>query len=207
MADTPTGKTVTPEALGTEATPAATPVVNAVDPAELESLRREADKAKMRAAQLQNELDKKAKEDEAAKLKQLEEDNKYKDLYEQQTAKLAEREAADAKAQKDAELKTESDKLFADLPAEVKALADEAGLALADTDEDTVAAFKAKLEKISGLVAAPKVTPNNPGNSSPVVAELSPQELHETLNDPAKFQEYIQKNFKGIASMTRQTAE
>lgn len=212
MADTPDGETVVVEPPKNDATTPATPPAPVVEdktpePSELDKLQKQLDQERMEKNLLRNKLDAEEKAKAAAKDKELEEQNKFKDLYEQTQAKLAEKEAAEEKAQRDAEIKAEADKLFAELPEQVKVLADEAGMSLADTDEETIAAFKAKLEKISGLVTSPKVTPNNPGTTTPPKSDMSPQELHETLNDPAKFEDYIKKNFKGMASMTRTVAE
>lgn len=207
MTDTPQGETVVVEPPKNDAATPVTPPVEdkKQDNSEVERLRKEAEQATMRANQLANQL--KAKEDAeaAAEAKELEEQNKFKDLYEQEKAKRLEVESAQEKQEKDAAIKVESDKLFAEYPEQVKALADEAGMSLSDTDEEAVATLKAKLDKISGLVAAPKVTANNPGSPSPKI-DLSPQELHETLNDPAKFEAFVKKNFKGITSMTAPAA-
>jgi len=208
MTDTPKeGETVVVEPPKNDATTTVTPPVEkTVDNSEVERLRKEVEQVTMRSNQLANQL--KAKEDaEAAeKAKQLEEQNEFKTLYEQEKAKREEIETAQAQAEKAATLKAESDKLFATYPEQVKTLAEEVGLSLTDTDEDTVAAFKQKLDKISGSIAAPKVTPNNPGVQTPKT-DITPQDLHEIMKDPVKFDEYVKKNFKGIASMTRQVAE
>jgi hypothetical protein len=206
MADTLPSETVVVDAPKNDATPPAVtpPELKPADNSEVERLRKEAEQATMRANQLANQL--KAKEDaEAAeKAKQMEENNEFKTLYEQEKTKRQEIENAQVLAEKVAALKTESDKLFAGFPDQVKALADESGMSLTDTDEDSIEAFKKKLEKVNGLVAQPKVTANNPGNPSGQ-ATLTPQQLHETLNDPAKFEAYVKQNFKGISSLTRKS--
>jgi small-conductance mechanosensitive channel len=204
MADTLNGETVTPEALENNANPVATPAVNAPDNAEVERLKKEAEQATLRANQLANQLKAKEEAEAAAKAKELEEQNKFKDLYEQEKAKREQIETDQAQAERQASIRTESDKLFAEYPEQVKALAEEAGMNLSDTDEDSVAAFKAKLDKVSSLVKQPKVTPNNPGVQTPH-EELSPNDMHAMLNDPVKFDAYARKNLKGTAAMMRPT--
>jgi hypothetical protein len=209
MADTPNGETVVVEPPKNDATTPATPPLEdkSPEPSEVDKLQKQLDQERMEKNLLRNKLEAEEKAKAEAKDKELAEQNKFKDLYEQTQAKLAEKEAAEDKAARDAELKAESDKVFAEFPEQVKALAEEAGMNLADTDEETVTAFKAKLEKISGLVVQPKVTPNNPGTTPVVASELSPQQLHETLSDPVKFEAYIKKNHPGMASMTKPVAQ
>lgn len=204
--ETPKGETpvVTDPKTNANPTPPA-PQVPSVDTAEVERLRKEAEQATMRANQLANQL--KAKEDAEAeaKAKELEEQNKYKDLFEQEKAKRQEIEAAKEKADRDTAIKAEQDKVFSEYPDEVKSLAEEVGLNLTDTEDDTIAAFKSKLDNISSKIKAPKVTPNNPGNQAPKT-DLTPQETYEMLRDPVKFSEYMRKNSKGVASMMRPVA-
>jgi vacuolar-type H+-ATPase subunit E/Vma4 len=173
-----------------------------VDP-EVERLRKEAEQATMRANQLANQLKAKEEAEAAQKAKELEEQNEFKTLYEQEKARREEIETAQAQAERQAAVKAASDKLFSEYPEQVKALAEEAGMSLSSVDDDAVAAFKAKLDKVSGMVAAPKVTANNPG-TVPAPSDVSPMDMHKILNDPEKFQEYIQKNYKGISQLTRQ---
>lgn len=203
---TPTGETPGTTDPKTNAIPAVTPTVNTPDPA-VEELRKKAEQAEMRANQLQNQLKAKEDADAAAAAAKLVEQNEYKTLYEQTQAKLTEAQTAQAQAEKATALKVETDKLFADYPDEVRNLAKDVGLTLTDTDEDTTTAFKEKLDKISGSIKAPKVTPNNPGNPTvPTEAEMSPQELQALMRDPVKFQAYLDKNYKGISNMKQRPA-
>lgn len=173
-----------------------------VDTGEVERLRREAEQERLRANQLANQLAAKEKAEAEAKAKELEEQNQYKTLYEQEKAAKEAIEAAQAEAERNAALKAESDKLFAQYPEQVRDLALEAGMALTDIDEQSVEAFKAKLDKVSSLVKQPKVTANNPGEMS-APKQIEPQALHEIMKDPAKLQEYWKKNNPGIASMMK----
>lgn len=183
-------------------TPVATP---AVDTGEVEKLRKEKEQAEMQANMLRNQLKEKEDAEAAARTKQLEEQNKFKDLYEQTQAKLRETETAIETAQKAAEVKTATDKLFADYPEQVKVIAEETGLSLADTDEDTIAAFKTKLDKLTPMVSGGKVTPNNPGVATPVT-EVTNNDIAAMMNDPKKLEEYFRKNSKGIGQMVRPQA-
>lgn len=206
MADTPTGETVVVEEPKNNATPTVTPPVEKpVDP-ELEKARKEAENATLRANQLQNQLKAKEDADAAAEAKRLEENNEFKTLYEQSEEKRKALETAQAQAEKTASIKTEADKIFAEYSPEVKALADEVGLTLADTDDTTTEDFKSKLDKISESIKAPKVTANNPGTPGSGASDpIGAMELQGIMRDPVKFQEYLDKNFKGISGMKRRT--
>lgn len=206
---TPTGETQVVTDPKTNANPTVTQPSQTVDPSEVERLRKEAEQATMRANQLANQL--KAREDAeaAAKAKELEESNQFKTLYEQEKAKREAAEAAQADALKQATLKAKAEEVFAEFPAEVKTLAQETGLTLADVEEDAVAAFKAKLEKVGSLIKQPKVTANNPGNATTPTAQqpANPEEMKTMLNDPKRFEEYLRKNTSGIASMMNKRGE
>ena len=83
MSDTtPIVETVKTEAPSNNATPTATPQVNAVDTAEVERLRKEKEQADMRIRQLENEAKKRQEADEATRLTQLEEQNEWKTVAE-----------------------------------------------------------------------------------------------------------------------------
>lgn len=202
MADTPPGETVVVEDPKNNATPTVTPPVEkAVDP-ELEKARKEAEQATLRANQLANQLKAKEDADATAKAKELEEQNKFKDLYEQEKARREEAETAKEKSESAAAVKAKQDEIFAGYSEEVKNLATELGVTLTDTEDDTVEAFKAKLDKAAGTIKSPKVTPNNPGNpGTSSDAPMDPAALQAIMRDPIKFQDYLNKNFKGIASM------
>lgn len=178
MADTPTGETVTPEAPSNEATPPATPVVNA-DAAEVERLKKEAEQARMRANQLQNQLDQKAKEEEEATRQKLEEENQYKSLYEQEKAKREAFETEQERNQREAELARVKQDALKDYPEEVRTEAEELGIDLSDASN--VDAYKARLDKLNARYEnANKVTPNNGRPST-----NTKRSKHEILQDYA----------------------
>src|SRR4051812_21998082 len=108
MADTPTGETVTPEALENKVTPVAAPVANAVDPAEVERLRKEVEQTNLRNRQLQNEADARKKAEDERVAKELESQNEYKLLHEQEKAKREELEAEKAANEKQKEVNNAS---------------------------------------------------------------------------------------------------
>jgi hypothetical protein len=205
MADTPpTGDPVKPEALENNVTPpAAAPVANAVDTAEVERLRKEIEQANLRTRQLENEKAAREKAEAEAKAKELETQQQFKTLAEQEKARADAAEATIATNTKNAELKSETDKLFTDYSPEVRKLAETTGLTLTDTDESTVTAFKAKLDEIKGMVGGQKVTPNNPNQSTPQGPSLEDADgMIKTplMNSPDKLDEYF-KAMPGIRSM------
>lgn len=205
---TPTGETQVVTDPKTNANPTVTQPSQTVDPA-MEELRKKAEQAEMRANQLANQLEAKTKAEAEAEAKKLEESNQFKTLYEQEKAKREAAEAAQAEALKQATLKAKAEEVFAEFPTEVRTLAQETGLTLADAEEDAVAAFKAKLEKVSSLIKQPKVTANNPGNATTPTAQqpANPEEMKAMLNDPKRFEEYLRKNTSGIASMLNKRSE
>jgi len=147
MEDTPQGETATPQVLENNTNPSVTtPVVN-TDAQEM--LRKEAEQAKMRANQLENELKKFKDAQEQAKAKELEEKEEYKTLYEQSQAELNRQREEREQSERQKTLSAEKDALLADFPEAVKAIADEAGLQLTDDSDEAKATFKAKLDKIS----------------------------------------------------------
>lgn len=205
MADTPSGETVPPVTPSNEpsatpapATPAPAPVEN---PEEVAKLQRE--QIEMRANQIANAKiaeAKKALEDEAAKTK-LAEQNEYKTLYEQSEAKRLEAEAAKVAEAKVVAVKTASDAVLAEFSPEVRKLAETTGLALTDADESTVAAFKAKLEEIKGMVGGTPVTPNNP--NAPVPGKPSIYDEKGMISQELQGDKFdqIAASMPGIASM------
>jgi len=159
--DTPKGETAQSQPLDNNVTPTTTPVVN-VDTAEVERLRKEAEQARMRANQLENELKKKNDAEAEARQKQLEEQQEYKTLYEQEKAereRLAQERELESLTQT---IKSEEAKITAAYPQEVLDIAKELGFSLTDSSDEAVATFKAKLDKVSEKVGAKGgVTPNN----------------------------------------------
>jgi len=181
-------------------TPLAPPTGNASEGAgEAEKLRKELEQARMRENQLLNE--KKAKEEAEAKqkAKELEEQNEFKSLYEQEKAKREAIETERETEEKRKELDKKKSEVLTDYSDEVKAVAEETGMALNSTDEADVAAYKEKLDKVQKMVGTGKVGPNNPGKSTGK-PELSQDELRAALKDPNKFQEIISQR-PGIAAL------
>lgn len=195
------GETGTPKAPENNPQPPAPIQGNASDGVgEAEKLRKELEQARMRENQLLNEKKAADEAKAAADAKTLEEQNEFKTLYEQEKAK---REAIESEKQAD-ERRTELEKakaeVLADYSDEVKALAEEAGMSLTDTDEDAKAAFKEKLDKVQKLVGATgKVTPDNPRTPSGQ-PELSQDEMRVALKNEQSFQEIISKR-PGLAMM------
>lgn len=202
MTDTPNSETVV--ASKNDATPSVpAPQVNTVDTAEVERLRKEAAQAVMRANQLQNALDKKTAEDDAAKLKQLEENNEWKAVAEQNRAKLEAMETEREQEQRAKELAAAKQEVFKSFPAEVIELAEETGLSLSDSTEEAKEALKAKLEKISArVVTKAPVTPNNPANPSTPDADRSEKLKRMAYGDKAARAEII-GNLPGVEAMRK----
>ncbi len=197
--ETPQGETPVVTDPKTNANPTVqTPTVNP----EVEAARKRAEQAEMQANMLRNQLAAKEKAEAESKARELEEQNQFKTLYETEKSKREAIEAAQAEAERRAALKAESEKVLSEYPDAVKALAEKTGLSLSDTDEASVAAFKAKLEDVRGIIKEPKVTANNPGTVTQST-ELSSMDINALMKNPQKFEEYLKKNTKGISSMMR----
>jgi TolA-binding protein len=195
----PAGETGTPKA-PENVTPTQAPTQGNAGDAAVEQLRREKEQAEMRANQLANQLRTKEEAEATAKAKELEEQNQFRELYEQEKAKnegfVSEREAEENRK----ELEKAKSGVLSDYSDDVKSLAEDTGVTLDSTDEAQVAAYKGKLEKIkASLGGISKVGPNNPGKPSSL-PEMSQDELRVSLKDPAKFAEIVGKR-KGIAAM------
>lgn len=134
----------------------------------LEQARKDAEKAQMRANQLQKELDRKNKADEDAEHKRLEENQEYKTLAEKYQAELEEERRTRESSEKQAEIDKGTAEILSKYPGNVKEIAATAGLSLNDTTEDAKTALATKLDEIAKRVGttAP-VTPNNPNPASP----------------------------------------
>lgn len=207
MSDTtPVVETVAPEAPKNDVNPVVTPpVVTAADTV-TEELRKQLEQAKMRENQLANQLKAKEEAEAKAKEKELEENNQFKDLFEQEKAKREALEAEQETNQRQAELNKTKAEALNGFSEDVKKLAEEVGIELLDTDEQSVEAFKGKLDKISATASAEaRITPNNPNQPDSKI-ELTPQQLQEAMygdKDGTVFHELIMKQFPGIASMTK----
>ena len=209
MSDTPkSGETGdAPKNDGSQDTP--TPTQNVTEEAKVndnsaaEKMKQELQQ-QMRANQVANEkLAKLEAEKQKEREKELEENNQFKELYEQEKAKREEFENERESAKRKAELDDKSKEVLADYSEEVRILAETAGTSLQDTDEDSVAAFKEKLDKVKGMLPEKKVTSNNP---APTNNQSTPsrEEMVDIMHDQAKFHDYVTQKFPGIAAMTRQ---
>lgn len=165
MTDTPSGETATQEEVKNNVTPVAAPTqVNSNDNSEAEALRKELEQAKMRANQLANQLEAKARIEEEANRKKLEEQDEWKQIAEQEKAKREALENERQEAERKQTLRLAEETIFAEFSQEAIDVAKEAGLSLNDDSDEAKNTFKSKLEKISQkVVTGQKVTPNNPG--------------------------------------------
>lgn len=212
MTDTPKGETVVVNAPKNDATATPAPVVPVVPTTppvedksavegEVAKLRKENEQITMRANQLTNENEAIKKAEADRKAKELEQQNEFKTLYEQEKEKREEAERLREEETLSAEIKAKTTEVLADYSDSVKELTKEAGLVLADTDDATIEAFKAKLDKFQGMVGTAKVTPNNP--SAPSGTKVSIENAEGIVEKPltgARFDEYA-KGMPGIASM------
>lgn len=160
MSDTPNGETAMTQPLDNNVTVPTTPVVN-VDPAVTEA-NKKAEQAQMEANMLRNKLKALEDADSATRAAKLEEQQEYKTLYEQEKAER-ERIATERDTEtRQQTLATEESKIIAQYAPEVLEIAKELGFGLTDTNEDAVAAFKSKLDKVSEKVGAKiGIQPNN----------------------------------------------
>lgn len=161
---TPNGETVpAPAPSNVPSNPSVpSPVNSGVD---VEQARREADTAKIRANQLENELKKMRDEQEAARQKQLEEKEEFKTLYEQTQSRLREMEDATTQAERTQTLKSETETIYKDYSETVVELAKTAGLSLTDDSDAAKASLKEKLDSFKSKLGNAPITSNNPGNT------------------------------------------
>lgn len=199
MVDTPNGDPVIPEAPSPEVTPVAAPVANAVDPAEVERLKKEQTQKDLRIKQLENAAAARDKADAEAKAKDLEEQSKFKELYESEKSAKEELLTEKQTAEKQTAVKAEADKVLADFPDEVKALASDLGVTLTDDSEEAIADYKTKLESAAKRVGA-KVTPNNP-SAPQTPGKVTGPALRELMADPVKWDAYMRENYSTTAAM------
>ena len=207
MSDTPNGETQdngTP-AQGQSTPPEVKSTDNAVE--ELRKQLAEEQKAREQATLRANQLENEKKQREAAEAerqaKELEEQNQYKELYEQERIKREEVE----RERQEAEQKQEIAKAKAEVTKEyddtILAEAKELGFDLTSSDETAVAAYKAKLDKLTSLAGKNgKVGGDNPPPKTNNQPTLNREELQETIQTDKGFHDYVTKNFPGIAAMT-----
>ena len=195
-------ETATPAAPSNEVKPDATLApapVNAPDSAEFERLKKEAKQAQMRANQLENQLKEKAEAEEAAKKKQLEEQEQYKELYEQEKTRRETIETEAERKEREEALRKAQDDVLAGYSDEIKSLAAEAGMGLTDVNDDAVATFKQKLDKINDMVGGSQVKPNNPRQTNNQTPELSGDDLKLALrDDPEAFHKIVSERLPSV---------
>jgi hypothetical protein len=203
MADTPKpGETENQKPLENDAKKPTTPHIEEkkTDDSEIEELRKKAEQAEMRVNQLSNQLKAKDDAEAKAKAKELEKNEEFKTLYEQTQAELEDiKQEREAEEQKQAIAKS-SQAALSDYPDEVKAIAEDTGLSLKDVTDDSVAEFKAKLDKIQTRLGNNGVRSNNPqlrGGQK----EYTGEELRQILADPTKRDAYYRAKGGVTATM------
>lgn len=168
MADTPIGETATTSEPKNEGTTTSAPITDNTSNADVEQAKREAEQARMRANQLENELKAVREKQLEAERKQLEEKEEYKTLFEKTDAELkAIREAQEA-SQRQLELSKATEDVFKDYDPAVVKIAQTTGLGLTDDSEDAKKSLTDKLNAIKETVGPQTpVTSNNPSSSAP----------------------------------------
>lgn len=210
MTDTPKGETVVVDDSKTkvqpEATPTVTPEVKSDGQSEVDKLKaelKEAQQKAMRVNQVENELARLKDAEEKKTQAELEEQSKFKELFEQEKTKREALETEQEAKEQKAQLEKVRQEALADVSEEVRTLAEEVGLDLTEVDEAAVENFKSKLQKLEGKISSEtKITPNNPHKQSSG-AELSTDDLRVALQDENSFHELVTKKFPGIAAMTQ----
>lgn len=138
-----------PGELKNDASTTVTPGTDNGSAAEVERFRKEAEQARMRANQLENELKSREQKDVEARQKRLEEDQQYKELADERAKELdtlkKEREEETARAKRE----SEQQKILSTYPQPVIELAETTGVSLLDDSDDAKASFKAKLDTVS----------------------------------------------------------
>lgn len=164
----------------------------------IENLRKEKDKAEMRARQLENEKLEREKQDEIARQKQLEENNEFKALYEREQAARLELERKNEETAKQVALDAAKSEILATYPTEVTELAETTGISLSDDSETSKGEYKKKLDAIASKVttATKKVVGNNG-----VVTEGNDEDTERTL-----LNQRMRYNDKTISSEARRAA-
>jgi Asp-tRNA(Asn)/Glu-tRNA(Gln) amidotransferase C subunit len=130
--------------------------------AEVEAARKEAEQARMRANQLENELKKFQDQKAEAESKRLQEKEEYKTLWEQANSQLQELTSAQERQVFQQEVTKKESELISQYSEEVLDIAKTADLKLNSVDEDAVAEFKTKLDKIQSKIGSTaKIRPEN----------------------------------------------
>lgn len=176
MADTPQGETVAPVAPSNDPGNTAAPIqVNSS--ADVDTAKREAEQARIRANQLENELAKFKQAQADAEKRQLEEKEEFKTLYEQTQSRLREIEDAQTAQERAKQLATATEAVYQDYSPTVVELAKTAGLSLTDDSEASQAALKAKLDVFQKQLGTAPATPTSNNPHTPAPASATRQEL------------------------------
>lgn len=154
----------------TEPQAPAEPKNKGVSDEELSQLRKELEKAQMRANQLQNEAETRDKAEQEARRKQLEEQEEYKQLYEKTELELKTIREREESAARSKVLSDATDSVLKDYPKEVVDIAATTGIGLTDDSEAARTSLKEKLDAIKERVAPATQTPSptNPYNPAPI---------------------------------------
>jgi hypothetical protein len=182
----------------------------------VEAAKKEAEQARIRANQLENENAKMKADQEAAQRKQLEEKEEFKTLYEKTQARLDELTAAQEEALRKQELTAATDELLKAYPTNVVEIAQTAGISLTDDSDAAKAVFKEKLDTLTTKVGSgtPTINPNNPGVSTDAPFDrssltvkgekgVSEMALASARGDDAPITKYI-NSLSAIKEMKRQ---
>lgn len=208
MSDTPNGETGTKvepkNDVSNPVTPTATPEEKKPDEdvTALKERLRVAEQKAARVGQVENKLAEIEKAQQEAEAKELMEQNKFKDLSEKQAERIKQLEEESERKERDAQIKSKTDEIYKDYPDAVREIADEAELKLADTDEDSVEAFKKKLDNFKARIGNAKVTPNNPGTPTPK-EDFNPAQYKDLAKNPAKLEEHWKKHSPLMAQMIK----
>jgi len=167
---------------------------------EVEKLRKEREQIEMERNLLRKKLEAEEKAKAEAEAKQLEEQQEFKTLYEQEKQRREQIEREQAEKEEKLSLASAKETALSEFSPEVRELAQELGFELTSADDDAVEAFKGKLSKVQERISSEqKVTPNNP--SSPRKPGMpTGDDLRVALKDPQSFDEIV-ANMPGIAGM------
>lgn len=224
MVDTPaTGETATPmapsNAPSEPSTPA--PVDNASDPI-VEAAKKEAEQARLRANQLENELQKERQKREADEKAKLEANQEYKSLAEKLESELNQMKEAEAEKTRAATLAAETATVLSEYPEAVQKLAKVAGIGLTDDGPLAKTALKEKLDTLTAEVAASSPTAevaSNPGGNAPNATDadalttrdpatgLSPLAVADARGSDDALKSYIRSHPSMVATLDKLRAQ
>lgn len=206
MADTAIADPVTPVDPKNDGTPTVAPAVD--NSGEVEQAKLEADKERMRANQLANELQTMRDSQAAVDKKQLEDKEEYKALYEKNDAELKQIREDRERSERQTQLATETETVFKDYPAEVIKVAKTAGISLTDDSEAARTSLKEKLDSLKETVSpSANVTPNNPYTPDATAPErakvMDEIRLKGASGDATPANQFI-SNLESVKAMKRQ---